>query len=88
MLFQYPAARRAVFLTDESHRKTLPRYVLLATASGAASYLLIRWLWNVAGVAVLPAKLLAETTLFFVNFVVSRDFVFTRRKTRTNASMQ
>jgi glycosyltransferase involved in cell wall biosynthesis len=86
MLFQYSAARRAVFLSDESHRKTLPRYVLLAAASGGASYLLIRLLWGVAGMAVLPAKLLAETALFFVNFAVSRDFVFTRRKTRTDAS--
>jgi glycosyltransferase involved in cell wall biosynthesis len=86
MLYQYSAARRAVFLSDESHRKTLPRYVLLAAASGATSYLMIRWLRDVAGVAVLPAKLLAETALFSVNFVVSRDFVFTRRKIRTDAA--
>ena len=88
MLYQYSAARRAVFLSDESHRKTLPRYVLLATTSGVTSYLLIRWLWGVAGMAVLPAKLLAETALFFVNFAVSRDFVFTRRKIRTDAALQ
>jgi glycosyltransferase involved in cell wall biosynthesis len=88
MLYQYSAARRAVFLSDESHRKTLPKYVLLATASGVTSYLLIRWLWLVAGVAVLPAKLLAETAMFFVNFAVSRDFIFTRRKTRTDAALR
>jgi glycosyltransferase involved in cell wall biosynthesis len=88
MLYQYSAARRAVFLSNESHRKTLPRYVILATASGVASYLLIRWLWGVAGMAVLPAKLLAETALFFVNFAVSRDFVFTRRKIRTDDALQ
>jgi putative flippase GtrA len=62
--------------------------VLLATASGVTSYLLIRWLWLVAGVAVLPAKLLAETAMFFVNFAVSRDFIFTRRKTRTDAALR
>jgi putative flippase GtrA len=88
MLYQYSAARRAVFLTDESHRKTLPRYMLLATTSGVTSYLLIRWLWGVAGMAVLPAKLLAETALFFVNFAISRDFVFTRRKMRTDAALR
>ncbi len=86
MLYQYSAARRAVFLSDETHRKTLPKYVLLATASGVTSYLLIRWLWDVAGLAVLPAKLLAETALFFVNFAVSRDFIFTRRKIRPGAA--
>jgi len=85
MIFQYSAARRAVFLSYETHRKTLPKYVLLAAASGTASYLSIRWLWDVAGVGVLPAKLLAETALFFVNFAVSRDFVFTRRKIQPDA---
>jgi putative flippase GtrA len=88
MLYQYSAARSAVFLSDESHRKTFPRYVLLAAASGAVSYLLIRLLWEGAGVAVLPAKLLAETALFLVNFAVSRDFVFTRRKIRPDAALR
>jgi glycosyltransferase involved in cell wall biosynthesis len=88
MTFQYSAARRAVFLSDVSHRKTLPKYVLLAAVSGGVSYLLIRLLWDVGGMAVLPAKLLAETVLFFVNFAVSRDFVFTRRKTRTEVAPQ
>ena len=82
MLFQYWAARRAVFLTDERHRRTLPKYVLLVAASGTASYLLIRLLHDSAGVPVLAAKVLAETGLFFVNFAVSRDFVFIRRKTK------
>ena len=88
MLYQYSAARRAVFLSDESHRKTLPRYVMLATASGATSYLLIRWLGDAAGLGVLPAKLLAETALFFVNFAVSRDLIFTRRKLRPDAAQR
>jgi putative flippase GtrA len=88
MFYQYSAARRAVFLSNESHRKTLPRYVMLATASGATSYLLIRGLGEAAGMAVLPAKLLAETALFFVNFAVSRDFIFTRRKVRPDAAQR
>jgi len=61
MLYQYSAARRAVFLSDESHRKTLPRYVLLATTSGVTSYLLIRWLSDVAGVAPHPARFFTKS---------------------------
>ena len=81
---EYESAKRAASraLTAAQRAGDL----LLAAASGGASYLLIRLLWGVAGMAVLPAKLLAETALFFVNFAVSRDFVFTRRKTRTDAS--
>ncbi len=79
VLVNYPLARRAVFLSHESHRSTLVRYLALVTASGFLSFqlldLLVRWL----GVGILQAKILAESALFLVNFVVQRDFVFVRR---------
>jgi putative flippase GtrA len=78
VLFNYAAARRAVFLSHERHRKLLPRYLLLVAASGVASYQLIRLLRSALGLEVMWAKVLAETALFLVNFLLQRDFVFTR----------
>ncbi len=78
MLFNYGAARRAVFLSQENHRSTLPRYVLLVLASGVVSYGLIHALLAVTQLNPLRAKLLAETSLFLASFALQRDFVFTR----------
>lgn len=76
LLFSYGMARRAVFLTREPHRTTLPKYLALVTLSGAASYGMIRLLMHFLSMEVLPAKLLAEGALFLINFVIQRDWVF------------
>ena len=47
-------------------------------ASGTVAYHLIRVLHSFLGMRVMWAKLLAETALFFLNFLIQRDFVFTR----------
>ncbi|MDX2150138.1 MAG: bifunctional glycosyltransferase family 2/GtrA family protein [Bryobacteraceae bacterium] len=80
--FNYLAARRAVFLSREPHTSTLPRYLLLVLLSGTVSYALIRSLEPATGVV--AGKLLAETTLFLVNFLVQRDVVFTKRGRATD----
>lgn len=80
LLYNYAVARRAVFLTHERHRTTLPRYLLLVAASGAASYGLIRLLIYALRMEVLPAKLLAESFLFLINFVIQRDWVFVKHR--------
>jgi len=79
MLFNYRAARNAVFLSDVRHRITLPKYVLLVALNGFVSYAIIEALISIPGVPVLPAKLLAEGLLFAANFVIQRDLVFTRQ---------
>ena len=43
------------------------------------SFLLITAM-NKIGVAVVPAKLIAETILFFVSFTFQRDIVFNKRE--------
>ncbi len=78
VLFNYNAARKAVFLSHERHAVLFPRYILVVVASGAASYGLIRLLADRFSVDPFLAKLSAELLLFFVNFVLLRDFVFTR----------
>jgi glycosyltransferase involved in cell wall biosynthesis len=78
--FQYTATKRGVFHSHTRTTVAAPRYVLTVVVSGALSYMLIRNLVTHAGFQVIPAKLLAETILFFVNFLVQRDFVFRRKE--------
>lgn len=77
--FNYFGVKKAVFLSHGRHGQVFARYLTLVVASAAMSILLIRGMTAVLPVGVVPAKLLAETLLFFVNFVVERDWVF--RKT-------
>lgn len=80
LIFNYTAARRAVFLSREQHKRVLPKYLLNVALSGVCSYLLIRLLMDKIGLGVFWSKAAAETVLFLVNFLVQRDFVFTSNK--------
>jgi putative flippase GtrA/SAM-dependent methyltransferase len=79
----YPLARRAVFLSKDPHRSTLPRYLLLVAASGFLAFQLLVWFEHAFALDVLQAKILAESALFIVNFIVQRDWVFVRRSQET-----
>ncbi len=79
--FNYATARNAVFLSRENHRATFPRYLLLVVASGLVSYGLIRSITEWTPLGAIPAKMIAEATLFIANFAVQRDFVFRKRRT-------
>ena len=74
--FNYTMVRRSVFVSHEQHKAALPKYLLLVFAIGSASYAGITFLWTRLGVSPVPAKLLVETALFFVNFAVQRLFIF------------
>ena len=80
VLFNYTAARRAVFLSRQSHRIVLPKYLLLVFGSGLLSYSLILLFSSALGMNVMAAKLLAESLIFIANFTIQRDFVFTERE--------
>jgi len=71
----YPLARRSVFLSKEPHRSTLVRYLTLVAGSGYLSFQLLTYIERF-GMGVLDAKILAESALFLLNFVVLRDWVF------------
>ncbi|HYL38980.1 MAG TPA: glycosyltransferase [Bryobacteraceae bacterium] len=79
VLFNYTAARRAVFLSHQRHKIVFPKYILVVVASGAASYGLIRLLMYLFAIPPMLAKLSAESLLFAASFVLQRDFVFTQR---------
>src|SRR5271157_1999725 len=74
--FNYSMVRSSVFYSHQQHRKVLPKYLLLVLASGTVSYGGIRLLSTNLGINPVPAKLLVETVLFFVNFAVQRLFIF------------
>lgn len=76
VLVNYPLARRAVFLSRDPHGSTLLRYLTLVIVSGYLSFRLLNGLQNWLAIPQLEAKILAESALFLVNFVVQRDFVF------------
>ena len=77
VLFNYPLAHGAVFLSRERRSTTLPKYLLLVAASGVVSYVLINFIHTHLSVGVVWAKLAAESALFIANFALQRHFVFT-----------
>ena len=76
--FNYPAARKSVFLSRGSHKTQLPRYILHVLCSAGVSYMLIRFLLSGAVDSVVLAKVIGESVLFIFNFAIQRDFVFSR----------
>lgn len=78
--FQYPAARRAVFHSREPHRRLLPKFLAVAAGHALLSWAAIHWLTASHGLSLLPAKIAVETSLFPLNFLLQRDWVFTTRR--------
>jgi glycosyltransferase involved in cell wall biosynthesis/SAM-dependent methyltransferase len=80
LLFNYNAARSAVFLSREKHALIFPRYLLLVSLNGLISYALINFLVSHSSLSVMWSKVSAETLLFLANFAIQRDFVFTKQR--------
>lgn len=86
VMFNYPLAHGAVFLSPERRLAPLPKYLLLVLASGAVAYVLIHFIHTLFSVGVIWAKLAVESTLFIVNFAIQRHFVFARPAERPVAT--
>jgi putative flippase GtrA len=78
ILFNYLLARRAVFQSRERHASTLPKYLALVAVNGLISYAMIGILNSSFQIPVFWSKILAESTLFLLNFAIQRDIIFTR----------
>lgn len=76
--FKYLMVRNRVFRTRDRHAAAFPKFIALNIASGTASYEFIRLMAGAAPVMI--AKLVVESLLFFVNFVVEREWVFSDRE--------
>jgi len=79
VFYNYAAVRRAVFLSDEPHAILLPRYLLLAAANCAMSYMGITIFLAALPIRVYGAKVIAESLLFLANLVIQREWIFKRR---------
>jgi glycosyltransferase involved in cell wall biosynthesis len=79
--------RRAVFDhgRDKPWLTAAAQYFGLVAVLLAGNYLLLATL-TTAGVALLPAKVLTDVTLFAVSYLVQRSFVFARRSRRSTTS--
>jgi putative flippase GtrA len=76
--FQFIAGRQSVFRSQARIPAALLKCWMLVAFSGGLSYLLIQGFLRYTPLSVVPAKLIAETALFFFNFIVQRDVVFAR----------
>lgn len=76
MFINYRLIRRRVFYSQEKNYKVMCKYFLTVIFFGVLSYLLINLLKSKFGFSVVSAKLLVESTLFFINLLVQRDIVF------------
>lgn len=68
--------KNVVYYSDLNTYKTFAKYLVLVFFSGFVSYLLIQGITRFMPFSVIPAKLIAETTVFFANFAIQRDFIF------------
>jgi len=69
--------KQAVFFSKKQVHNTLPKYLSLVVVMGFVSYLMIQAWVQVLGLGLLRAKRASEMILYFVNFVIQRDFIFT-----------
>jgi putative flippase GtrA len=74
--FQFSVGKKGVFHSRAHLGSALWKYWTLVVFSGALSYLLIQSLLRYTALSVVPAKLMAETVLFFLSFIIQRDVVF------------
>jgi putative flippase GtrA len=79
VLFNYGAVRKAAFHSGQPHGVVLPRYLALVGLNVFLSFAGINLLTGVFTLGPVQAKIVSETLLFFLNFVIQRDLVFTRR---------
>lgn len=80
VVFNYAAARKAVFLSRGPHKDTLPKYLLLVTTNAAISYLLITLIHDRFQAGVVAIKLAVEAALFLASFLIQRDLIFSRKQ--------
>jgi glycosyltransferase involved in cell wall biosynthesis len=80
MFFNYSAVRKLVFFSEQRHRETFPKYAALVACFGCLSFFLIKALNGVFNIHVVWAKMISELMMFYANFHIQRDFIFTKKK--------
>lgn len=75
-LYNYLLNWKVVFQSEGSVKATLPRYVLLAVVQMSLSALLVGSLYPLFGGAEVLVKIPVDVLLFFLSFVIQREFVY------------
>lgn len=78
VFLNYGFVRRFVFSSRHGHHILFPRYLLLVAVNALLSYAGIRLLSATTPLGVMQSKIVAETLLFAMNFIVQRALVFKR----------
>jgi glycosyltransferase involved in cell wall biosynthesis len=77
-LVNFLVNRNLVFGSRKGYVPSGLQYGGLLAANLLAAYGLIKLLSSVCGLGIVAAKIIAETLLFIVSYLVQRDFIFTR----------
>ncbi len=74
--YNYSLNYKVVFQSESSVRTTLPKYVLLAVVQMGLSAVLVSRLYPLFGGAEVLVKIPVDVLLFFLSFVIQREFVY------------
>lgn len=78
--YNYSLNYKVVFQSESSIGKTLPRYAALAVVQMGLSALLVNLLYPHFGGAEVFVKIPVDVFLFFLSFVIQREFVYSEKK--------
>jgi len=85
LAINYTAVKNLVFFSDQKHRVVFPRYVCLVIVNGLIAYGMINFLVASFALKVVVAKIISELIIYFANFAIQRDFIFSSRTKKTGA---
>ncbi len=77
VIFNYPMAKKYVFIADGNNFIMFMKFILLVIVSGAVSYGFIHLLVYFS-INVMVAKISAELIIYFINFCIQRDYIFSK----------
>ena len=75
-LYNYLLNLKVVFQSESSIGATLPRYALLAVIQMSLSVFLVGELYPLFGGAEVLVKMPVDVVLFFLSFLIQREFVY------------
>lgn len=77
--YNYSMNYKVVFQSETSVKQSLPRYIGLAVVQMSFSALLVNKLYPLFGGVEVLVKIPVDVLLFFLSFVIQREFVYTEK---------
>lgn len=79
-LYNYLMNLKVVFQNENPVKSSLPRYILLAAVQMSLSAFLVNGLYPLFGGAEVLVKMPVDVLLFFLSFLIQREFVYREKK--------